>query len=110
MSHLKFMERLRIPTYDDGSCAATGRVAIDTEKCTGCGVCVSTCPGKALFITGSGKNKKSVMDDRFPQCMACNDCAAMCSKGAIRVSRGYDFGRYYKALARGDQKPPRPFD
>jgi|WetSurMetagenome_2_1015567.scaffolds.fasta_scaffold378378_2 2-oxoglutarate ferredoxin oxidoreductase subunit delta len=110
MSYLKLIERLRIPTYDDESYATTGRVAIDQEKCTGCGMCVSICPGKALFITGSGKSKKAAMEAEFPQCMSCNDCAAICKKGAIKVSKGYNFGYYYKALSRGEHKPPRTFE
>jgi ferredoxin len=110
MSHLTLLERLRIPTYDNESYATTGRVAIDHQKCNGCGSCVSICPGKALFLTGSGREKKAEMEKDFPQCMSCNDCAAICKRGAVNVSKGYDFGYHFKALARGERMLPRTFD
>jgi ferredoxin len=44
-----------------------------------------------------------------PDCLACNDCAAICKRGAISAAYGYDFGYFYKALHRGDMAPPRNF-
>jgi hypothetical protein len=41
--------------------------------------------------------------------MSCNDCAAMCDRGAITVSLTYDFGYHFKILDRSTMKPPRSF-
>ncbi|HNY64138.1 MAG TPA: 4Fe-4S dicluster domain-containing protein [Deltaproteobacteria bacterium] len=110
MAYLTLLERLRIPTYDNRSYATAGRVTIDDEKCTGCGTCVFICPGRALFLSGSGKEKKARLEEDFPHCMSCNDCAAACKRGAVKVSKGYDFGYYFKAVARGELTWPRTFD
>ena len=58
MSYLTWKERLRIPTYDNPSYATSGKVAIDEEKCNGCGDCVMICPGSALYLAGVGKHKR----------------------------------------------------
>ena len=111
MSKISLMERLRIPTYDNEKYAHTGRVMIDPAKCNGCGMCVTICPGKAIYIEWNDKDKtkKAKMEEDFPQCMSCNDCAAMCERGAITVSMTYDFGYHFKILDRSGLKLPRKF-
>jgi len=102
-------ERLSVPTYDNEEYATTGRLLIDHDKCNGCGLCSQICPGKAISIRGEGKDKKAWLDDEFPQCMSCNDCAAMCERDALKVVVAYDFGLYYKKLNRGAFAPPRRY-
>jgi formate hydrogenlyase subunit 6/NADH:ubiquinone oxidoreductase subunit I len=110
MSHkMSIIDRLIIPTYDNETYAHTGRVTIDLEKCNGCGMCVTICPGKAIRIEGHGKEKKAQMETDFPQCMSCNDCAAICERGAIKASQTYDFGYHFKSLDKGDLLGPRQF-
>ena len=109
MSKMTLFERLIIPTYDNVAYAHTGRVTIDPSKCNGCGMCAFICPGKAIRIEGHGKDKLAQMEPDFPQCMSCNDCAAMCDNGAITVSMTYDFGYHFKVLDRCEMKPPRRF-
>jgi NAD-dependent dihydropyrimidine dehydrogenase PreA subunit len=110
MAYLTWKERLKIPTYDNPEYARSGRVVIDHGKCNGCGNCALICPGACLYVAGVGKNKKCyLMEGEFPDCMSCNDCAAMCERNAITVSQTYDFGYFYKILHRGELSPPRRF-
>jgi len=109
MSFMTFGERLRIPTYDNEEYATTGRVTIDHDRCNGCGMCASICPGKAIYISGGPKEREAYLEEEFPQCMSCNDCAAICPRDAVTVSVTYDFGFFYKTLHRGKPALPRHF-
>jgi MinD superfamily P-loop ATPase len=110
MAFLGWKERLRIPTYDDPGQVISGRVVIDYEKCNGCGMCASICPATSLYVAGIGKDKKAFMKEKeVPECMSCNDCAAICERDAITCSVAYDFGLFYKSLHRGELTPPRRF-
>lgn len=49
---------------------------VDTEKCVGCGACVSACPYNMPVVnTVTGKSAK---------CIACGRCAEQCPNGAIK--------------------------
>jgi len=59
------------------------QIIIDTEKCTGCGLCVSVCKDFSLEII----NKKvSVSDSSIFGCIGCGHCMAICPEGAIIIS------------------------
>lgn len=58
-------------------------VAIDKEKCTGCGLCCKECPSHVLTLQN---RKAAVMSD---QCLKCGHCIAICPKDAFTIS-GYD--------------------
>ena len=50
---------------------------VDTEKCVGCGACVSACPYNMPVVnTVTGKSAK---------CIACGRCAEQCPNGAIEL-------------------------
>ncbi len=109
MARINRWERLRIPTYDNPKQIILGQVAVDDEKCTGCGMCVNICPGKALLLEGRGNDKKARMEPVFPQCMGCNDCAAACDQDALQVIVPYHFSLFYKTIDRGEFVGPRLF-
>ena len=109
MALFSWKERLVIPTYDNTAYATTGRVEVDELKCNGCGVCVSICPGQALYLKGCGKSKKAALEEEFPQCMSCNDCAAICERDAISVTVPYDFGFHFKKLQCKELAKPHPY-
>ena len=45
-------------------------VSVDTEKCTGCGLCVSVCPAQAISII---QNKAFIDQNKCAECLRCMD-------------------------------------
>jgi Pyruvate/2-oxoacid:ferredoxin oxidoreductase delta subunit len=57
-------------------------VRVDEEKCTGCKLCILTCPDPNVFAYN--KNKKVSADES--RCKGCGLCAANCPKGALSIT------------------------
>lgn len=58
-------------------------LALDRDRCTGCGLCVATCP-HLIFTLQQGR---AVILDR-DRCMECGACALNCPVKAITVDSG----------------------
>ena len=58
-------------------------LALDVDKCVGCGMCVDVCPHGVFVLEGG----KAVMVDR-DACMECGACAKNCAVEAISVESG----------------------
>lgn len=56
---------------------------LDSEKCVGCGLCVTVCPHQ-VFEISDGKVKIVDLD----QCMECGACAKNCAAFALSVHPG----------------------
>lgn len=56
---------------------------LDTDACTGCGICVTVCPHQVLELSGT---KAEIRD--FDACMECGACMVNCPAGAIWVDAG----------------------
>lgn len=82
-----------------------GAVAVDNEKCNGCGLCISACPGNTLEFRG----KECRMIQDLPFCMSCGDCAAICPECAIEVTGFLQFHKAFRYLDRGMPEKPRKF-
>ncbi len=52
---------------------------VDSEKCTGCGVCVEACPTEAIQI----RNDLAVVNEE--KCIDCGTCEDECAKDAIML-------------------------
>lgn len=53
---------------------------IDTDECSGCGICVDICPNSVLDIVG---NVACVVNE--DSCNECGECMEECPLGAIEV-------------------------
>lgn len=60
-----------------------GVPAVNRETCTGCGLCVDTCPDKVLELD-EGKAKAG--KGEFLGCIACGHCMAVCPTESIAVT------------------------
>lgn len=58
-------------------------LSLNTEKCTGCGMCVEVCPHNVFRLAG----KKAVIADK-ESCMECGACSLNCPAKAIEVKSG----------------------
>ena len=59
------------------------QVIIDSEKCTGCGLCKKDCVGCDIEIV----NGKAVANGN--SCIMCGHCEAICPNGAVKIT-GFD--------------------
>ena len=68
-----------------------GKIIIDTERCKGCGLCVTVCPNSSIII--SNRSNKA---GYFPaqavnsDCTGCAMCAIICPDAIIEVYRDDD--------------------
>lgn len=61
---------------------------IDSNRCKGCGLCVTVCPKKVLEISGevNAKGYFPVCQARPEDCIYCTTCCLMCPDVAITIS------------------------
>lgn len=61
------------------------KIIIDSDLCTGCGVCLDFCPYEIFELqeTSSGVVAKAINPDN---CTFCNTCVGQCSTGAITIT------------------------
>jgi adenylylsulfate reductase, subunit B len=63
-------------------------IAIDSQKCCGCGKCRQVCPGSLLHADDTGKT-----EIRYPKdCWGCTSCVKECCFNAIKYYLGADIG------------------
>ena len=67
-----------------------GKPSIDTEKCIGCGACVSVCPPNALSIEVDFEKcvKKIILF--LGRCIFCGRCQDVCPTEAIKLSKEFE--------------------
>lgn len=77
-------------------------IEIIVDKCTGCTLCVRSCPFGAIRM----ENKKAVID--YTKCTLCGACFPVCKFAAIKFEKGEDvtapLGDYKGVWVFGEQK------
>lgn len=104
MGYMTFLERLRIPTYNDPQEIILGEVDFDYERCDSCGMCAKICPADSIYIEDRKPILRSHPDN---QCVFCGCCSAICKKDAIIMKKPYRATWFYKTIEHGDPQPPR---
>ena len=64
-------------------------LAVDEEKCVGCGMCIEVCPQGVLVLEG-----KKVRIEDLNGCMECGACAKNCPTEALMVTPGVGCAGY----------------
>lgn len=74
-----------------------GAIDIDTERCKGCGLCISACPKKLIKLVEREVNRHGypfvTVDSESSICTGCASCGIICPDGCITV---------YRKKAKGD--------
>jgi formate hydrogenlyase subunit 6/NADH:ubiquinone oxidoreductase subunit I len=109
MALLTRQERRHFPDWDDPAQCLFRRVTVDLDKCDGCKMCTLACPAGVLEHYGPKGHKKVRVKESVRGCVSCNNCHAICEKGAIEATQYYDFVGYYRQLGRGEFMRPRKF-
>jgi formate hydrogenlyase subunit 6/NADH:ubiquinone oxidoreductase subunit I len=59
---------------------------LDTEKCTGCGLCVMDCPAGAIEVDIiDRKEKRFTFTYHVDQCIFCGQCVATCHQDSLSM-------------------------
>jgi ferredoxin len=64
-----------------------GKVALDSSRCTGCGLCAVECPTEALVFSLCKDDDTFQLVFRHGSCLACGQCAVICPEKCLAVER-----------------------
>ena len=65
-----------------------GKIRINTERCKGCGLCITVCPQKGIVLSKHpNKHGYFPAQTNNHDCNGCAACASICPDVVIEVSR-----------------------
>lgn len=62
-----------------------GKIIIDTERCKGCGLCISVCPKNNIHVSEQSNKSGYFPAECDGDCTGCAVCAIMCPEAVIEV-------------------------
>lgn len=76
-----------------------GMLEVDSDTCTGCGLCERACPIDVITIEKGKNEDKRIVVERFAidnaRCMYCGLCSVPCPTGAIKHTKVFEASNYY---------------
>ena len=64
------------------------KVSWNIDKCVGCRLCVTICPGNAVELIGRGRQAE--IRYNVGRCILCGECIDVCPTGAIYPTKEYE--------------------
>jgi len=64
-----------------------GKVALEKDGCTGCGICAMECPTSALVVSSSEEPGVIQLLFKHGKCIACGICVETCPEKCLSVER-----------------------
>ena len=70
---------------------SVNNLILNSETCTGCGICVDACPEEAIVLGLVGASKRGAIDYAAPvdvdevKCSYCGVCVVMCPFNALTL-------------------------
>ena len=64
-----------------------GKVTLDKDRCTGCGLCALDCPSGALTVSSSGEAEVYQLLFKHNLCIACGQCVEVCPEQCLHLER-----------------------
>ena len=63
---------------------------LDTDKCTGCGLCAMDCPAWAIEVNVlDRKEKRFIFTYRVDQCIFCGQCVETCHQDSLSMDNDH---------------------
>ena len=88
-----------------------GKIIIDTERCKGCGLCITVCPKDSIEVSEeSNRNGYFPAKAKNIDCTACGRCAIICPEGIIEVSLDETDRIRIVATAAAQKNTPHPVE
>jgi nitroreductase/ferredoxin len=91
-------EQKSILDFGDKSLFPPGKIDVDQEKCTSCGLCVQICPVGALVMVDKAVHMKPPEEH---DCFMCGACYSFCPPKAIETVSGAGFAGRFSDIDRG---------
>ena len=72
-----------------------GRLAVDIDKCIGCGACANVCPARLISLTDT--DTKRTVEFALGRCTYCARCAEVCPVTAITMTKEFELATNNKS-------------